>query len=276
MRARSLALAGVLVVVVGLTWSCTSDPDATPNGDGDASVPPCSTCDASTDDVSSSDASADGAVDAPADGTANGVEAGPGSYATTFSATENPLSESGAWINGGTVGQDWQNVRTSGGHAYATATSAGYDDCIAHLSGFPANHFAEATVHVAAGYDAKDSHEIELLLRFQITAHSARGYEINCGWNGAYSQIVRWNGPLNDFTYLTPSGPGFGALAEGDVIRATAVGSTITVYKNGAQVMQATDATWADGDPGVGFFVRPNAAAVPESYSFTAFAAGSL
>jgi hypothetical protein len=203
-------------------------------------------------------------------------DAGPMSFSTMFSGTENPLSESGVWTNGGVVGLDWQNVEKSGGHAYASATSAGYNDCIAHLKGFPANHFAQATVHVAAGYSAKDSHEIELILRFAITAHGARGYEINCGWNGAYSQIVRWNGALNDFTYLPTTGPGFGALAEGDVIKATAIGSAITVYKNGKQVMSATDATWADGNPGVGFFVRPNAAAVPESYCFSAFSAGAI
>jgi len=204
---------------------------------------------------------------APGDG-------GPKSYSTNFLGVENPISENGVWTNGGAVGLDWQNVEKNGGFAFGTGTSAGYDDCIAHLNGFPANHFAQATVHVSANYTPPSSHEVELLVRFEITAHSARGYEINCGWNGAYSQIVRWNGALNDFTYLNPTGPGFGALAEGDVIKATAVGSTITVYKNATQVMQVTDATWVDGNPGMGMFIRPNG--TPKSYCYTSFSAGAL
>jgi hypothetical protein len=267
---------------------CTSNSDATTPGapPSDAGGPTScgASCDAAVatdaaqrdDAASERDAGPNPGGDASLDVAARDVEAGPLGYSTNFLGSENPLSENGVWTNGGVVGLDWQNVRKNGGHAFASATSAGYNDCIAHLSGYPPNHFAQATVHVAAGYSAPDSHEIELLLRFKITAHSARGYEINCGWNGAYSQIVRWNGPLNDFTYLNPTGPGFGALAEGDVIRATAIGSTITVYKNGAQVMQVTDPTWADGNPGAGFFVRPNAAAVPESYCFSAFSAGVL
>ena len=187
-----------------------------------------------------------------------------------------PISEGGVWTNGGLVGLDWQNVAKDQGIAYGSGFSAGYNDCIAHLSGFSANHYAEATLHVASGYTPPDSHEIELLVRFEITAHSARGYEINNGWNGAYSQIVRWNGPLDDFTYLPTTGPGFGALIEGDVIRATAVGSTITVYKNGAQVMQATDSTWSDGNPGMAMFIRPGSGAQPKSYCFSAFSAGDL
>jgi hypothetical protein len=262
--------------------ACTSSANDGTSSAGDAGasdagsdVSACTTCDASTDSASPEDAALEAGHDAATDARAD-VEAGPPSYTTAFPGLENPLSEGGVWTNGGVVGIDWQNVKKANGHAFASATSAGYNDCIGHLSGFGPNHFAQATVHVAAGYSAPDSHEVELLLRFKITAHVARGYEINCGWNGAYSQIVRWNGALNDFTYLNPTGPGFGALKEGDVIRATAVGSTITVYKNGAQVMQVTDTVWADGDPGIGFFVRPNAAAVPESYCFSAFSAGSL
>jgi hypothetical protein len=33
-------------------------------------------------------------------------------YATSFSLTENPISEGGKWINGGVTGLDWGNVQT--------------------------------------------------------------------------------------------------------------------------------------------------------------------
>lgn len=229
--------------------------------------------DASVSDAKVANASKDAAKD-------TGVPVGDGggtvTYSTDFSTAENPISESSAWTNGGAVGVDFQNVKTANGLAYGTGTSANYDDCIATLSGFPANQFAEATVHVQSGYTANDSHEVELLLRFKITSKNARGYEINDGWNGAYSEIVRWNGAMGDFTMLSTTGPGFGALAEGDVIRAEAIGDQIVAYKNGVEVMRATDATWSDGNPGMGFFIRPNAGSVPENYCFTSFRAGTL
>jgi hypothetical protein len=224
---------------------------------------------AATADTSSSGSSA-------ADSSEGSTGQGAKSYSTEFDGSENPLSEGGVWTNGGDVGIDWQNQAKDQGIAFGTGFSAGYDDCIAHLSGFAADHYAQASVHVETGYTPPSSHEVELLLRFEITANNARGYEVLCGWNGAYSQIVRWNGPLDDFTYLDTTGPGFGALVEGDVIRAEAVGDTITAYKNGSQVMQATDSTWADGNPGMGFFIRPGEGAEPTSYCYDSYAAGDL
>jgi hypothetical protein len=233
--------------------------------DGTSSAPTSSTA---TDDASSSGSSADGSESSTGEGAKT--------YSTDFSGSENPISEGGVWTNGGDVGLDWQNEAKDQGLAFGTGFSDGYDDCLAHLSGFAADHYAEATVHAEAGYTPPSSHEVELLLRFEITANSARGYEVLCGWGGAYSQIVRWNGPLDDFTYLDTTGPGFGALVEGDVIRAEAVGDTITAYKNGSEVMQATDPTWSDGNPGMGFFIRPGAGAEPRSYCYDAYAAGDL
>jgi len=39
-------------------------------------------------------------------------------YTTNFRASENPLSEDGAWINGATTGLDWCDVQTSPGLAW--------------------------------------------------------------------------------------------------------------------------------------------------------------
>lgn len=242
----------------------------------DATASDVSVADTSTTDAKVvGDGSAKDATPPPVDASSS-RDSGKVTYSTDFNGTENPISEGSAWTNGGAVGIDFQNVRTANSLAFGSGTSANYDDCIAHLSGYPANHFAEATVHVASGYSAQDSHEVELLVRFKITNKNARGYEINNGWNGAYSQIVRWNGAMGDFTMLSTTGPGFGALVEGDVIRAEAVGSTIIAYKNGNEVMRATDSTWSDGDPGMAFFIRPNAGSVPENYCFTSYRAGAL
>jgi len=96
--------------------------------------------------------------------------------------------------------------------------------------------------------------EIELRLHTSISAHSITGYEIcmSVNPNNHYLQIVRWNGSLANFTYLSTSGPG-GYVVTGDVLKATMIGNVIKVYINDVQVMQATDNTYLTGSPGIGF-----------------------
>jgi hypothetical protein len=88
--------------------------------------------------------------------------------------------------------------------------------------------------------------------------------------------IVRWNGALGDFTGLASQrGSQFG-VADGDVISAKVVGSVITAYKNGVQMAQATDATWATGSPGVGLNLEnrlPQCVSTNVEYGFTHFTA---
>lgn len=208
----------------------------------------------------------------------------PKTYSTNFDLTENPLREGGVWVTGGEVGLDWQNPQTSGGLAFSDQTVNGYTDPIAHLQGFPANHAAEGVVHRRQGYTPPSTHEIELLLRFKITPHSARGYEINVWFGGSYVQIVRWEGPLGQFTDLGSlpgndgTGPGMGGVVEGDVVRAEIVGSVIKIYKNGTLVytIKDPDNKWTDGNPGVGFFVRPGTGAVINDYAWNSFKAWGL
>src|SRR5437879_2900763 len=56
------------------------------------------------------------------------------SYSTNFPLTENPISEGGRWLNGGTVGLDWTNFRTTSNKAYGLEVGTnGYDDSTAIL-----------------------------------------------------------------------------------------------------------------------------------------------
>ena len=73
----------------------------------------------------------------------------------------------------------------------------------------------------------------------------------------SYIGLNRWNGgPGNDpnsyvgFPLSTVSG----FVGNGDVMKATIVGSTITVWQNGTQIYQVTDSNITSGRPGVGFF----------------------
>ena len=132
---------------------------------------------------------------------------------------------------------------------------------------------AMATVHTV-NQNGSIYEEVELRLRTTITADSITGYEFNfrCIADGSqYAQIVRWNGALNDFTYVdSRTGPG---LHDGDVVMATAVGSTLTTYINGTAVFSATDATFAGGNPGVGFYNQDGTTSNNADYGFADFTA---
>jgi hypothetical protein len=159
-------------------------------------------------------------------------------------------------MNGKSVGLDWSNVVTEAGNpgtAYGTESGAGgYTDSTALLTGsWSANQTVEATVRVFT-QDQSTNEEVELRLRSSLSAHWCTGYEVN--WSvksgNPYMGIVRWNGPLANFTGL--AGVNGIYAKDGDVIKATNIGNTITAYKNGVQIIQATDSTYPSGNPGIG------------------------
>lgn len=179
-------------------------------------------------------------------------------YHTDFAGSEEPLSESGAWVTGGVVGRQWKDPRKSNGRAFGTQSvhsAPPYDDSIAHLRGFPPSQSARAAIfadHPVGGL------EVELLLRFEIRPNHARGYEIDLYRGGGSLSVVRWNGPLNDFTYLAQGVKTNASFEDGDVWYAEMVGTVITVACNERQVWRsdrrADPIVWLDGNPGIGFF----------------------
>lgn len=200
------------------------------------------------------------------------------SYRTRFERDEDPVSEGGMWVNGEKDGEDWANVITRGGVAYGDVTrvtvaerraeqgnldsgDAGtpegdYTDPTAVLSGsWGRNQHARGTVF-SRNQTEEYFQEVELRLRSSITPRSCTGYEVfwRCLKNdNAYSEIVRWNGPVADFTSIARQrGPDFG-VKDGDVVEATIIGAVITGYINGVEVISATDDTFTEGSPGIGF-----------------------
>ena len=202
------------------------------------------------------------------------VEAAAG-YSTTFPLSENPISEGGVWTTGKAVGLDWANPRTTPGLVFGTQTGAGgFNDSIAVLQGaWSSDQSASATVRTV-NQNGSVFEEVELLLRFAITAHSARGYEMNYSCRqggGQYVQIVRWNGPIGSWTLLDArTGPG---LKNGDQIKATVVGSTITTYINNVAIFSVNDSTFTNGNPGIGFYLQGGSSALNADYGLTSFAA---
>ena len=224
-------------------------------------------------------------------------------YATDFPIEENPISEGGIWQHSGA---SWAMVRTFANRAVGSQTgSGGYDDAYAYLPRFGPNQTAQATLwkDPAIGNDSiackiwrrliwrrlrghycdyPDTHEVELLLRWTDSAISARGYECNLSWDGKYAEIVRWNGPFGDFTYITQQrtfNPGIMPPNNGDLFKATISGNTINVYLNkndgkGDQlIVTGTDPTYTDGGPGMGFFIQGSVD--PTKFGFARFTASS-
>jgi PKD domain len=184
-----------------------------------------------------------------------------GTYSTSFPQTQNPISEGGRWINGMTAGLDWANIATTPGLAFGTETGAGgFDDSTALLTGaWGSNQTASARVHIGTRAGGGVYKEVEIRLRSSISAHSCTGYEINFSLNsgaGAYTQIVRWNGPVGSFTLLDSGGGSQYQINEGDEVKAVISGNTITSYIRGQKVVQVTDNTFTSGNPGMGFYLQ--------------------
>jgi hypothetical protein len=172
-----------------------------------------------------------------------------------FPLTENPISEGGNWLNGQKDGIDWHDMSTTPGLAIGHQSGSSYTDGTALLTGsWGPTQTAEAVVHAV---NPKDScyQEVELRLRSTLAPKSCTGYEISfkaTKTSGAYLIIVRWNGAVGDFTELVhASGAQYG-VTEGDVVKATISGNTITAYLNGNVMGTATDATYTSGSPGMG------------------------
>lgn len=202
---------------------------------------------------------------------------GGNSYSTNFPGTENPISEGGRWMNGATVGLDWKNVQTRPGLAYGADPSGNpnFNDPTAILTGtWGPTQTVQATVYSVNQQTGNINEEVELRLRSTMTPHSSTGYEIlfRCNHDGGwYTDIVRWNGPLGNFTPLSHLGlpPG---IFNGDVVKATIVGNVIKVYINNVQINTATDSTFTSGNPGMGFYLH-NGANLNADFGFTTYSA---
>lgn len=271
MNAARVGLGFLVSVAPFCAFACSSSSDggsandAGSGADGVACFVDCNGLDA-------------GAGDARAGDAASSTDAALSPYTTTFPATENPISENGKWKNGKKDGLDWGDVQTTPGLVFGTVVSGGppYDDSTAILVGsWSDNQSAQATVHTVS-QTSSVFEEVELRLRTKIEANSITGYEFNfraIADGNQYCQIVKWNGALNDFAYVpnaSATGPG---LHDGDVVKATAIGTHLTAYINGVECTSGDDSTFPSGNPGVGFYNQNGTSAQNSDYGFSNFQA---
>lgn len=180
-------------------------------------------------------------------------------YTTTFPLTENPISESGTWIHQ-SVGN--KTIQTTGGNAVLVAATDNTDDGYAYISTATfnkTNYRIDATIFKSS----TGAREIALSLRMGDASDRVFGYECLINVDNNSVQIMRWNnvaGPPINFTDIGTSYVPT-AVNDGDVIRATAIGSSLAFYHQpgGAggfnQIAVATDSTFQTGQPGFSAFM---------------------
>jgi len=206
----------------------------------------------------------------------------PQSFSTTFSATENPLSESGAWVHV----QDRTDFLSTGGVAYGLQAGGGYDDSIMCLgSGTWTDVEIITTISKGSVSGIVEHEHIH-----RCNAATGQYYEINFAHDGQYADFVRAEGgtTVGDYTYLvtslTYSIPG-GAVNNGDRIRSRMVGDTLTAWiDRGAGwvlIGSASDtsvgghAKYASGRPGIGAFITSGSGPL-SAYAITDFSATAI
>ena len=215
------------------------------------------------------------------------------SYTTTFSATENPLSEGGNWAS---VFQR-TNFQSTGGYAVGKQTGANppggvYDDSIMCMS-FGTWTDTEIVLIIGKTGSVASFCEIEAIIR--CNAATGQYYEVNLAWDGAYCNAYLAEGgvALANFTPLATETGGVqysvaGGVHDGDWFRVRMVGDTITAEisynAGGAWTLIATwtdtsnagHAAYASGRPGIGAFISDTGAGPMANYKINSFSAVAI
>ena len=196
-----------------------------------------------------------------------------GSYTTTFSADENPISEGGEWAKN--ASNAWAEIRTVSGNATGTQGQFGnagndWNDSYTIKQGaWGADYKLTAIVYRSASISAAN-HEIELNLRFSDGDTTARCYECLLNKDGAI-QFFRWEGPFNTFSagYTPVTGTdSVGSVPDGAFFEVQIVGDVVTVrYNSSGTPTETAQCTYnindvagnkyTDGNPSIAAFCQP-------------------
>ena len=227
-------------------------------------------------------------------------------YSTNFAGNplQMPISEGGIWWNGQQTGKLWSDVFAGLGHAYGAPTNTTngngqYDDPTAILkSSWNPNQKVTGKAFCSNNVvDHINYPEVELRLRFTISANVAKGYEImwRCSDStpaslaSSYLAVAAWLGGSGQFTGLAITLPNAsttnqlvgGGVEDGDTVSAAIYGSTISIYRNGQLQGTVNDSRYSSGNPGIGFnYVTADNGGATSGYNvdfgFTDFSATDL
>lgn len=127
-------------------------------------------------------------------------------------------------------------------------------------------------------------HEVELILRGNVTAHNLFLYEINFSSRidgSAYTEIAKWTGARGSFNegILSHLEGSQYRVNDGDVVRASIVGNTISVFLYNALIATATDnvSPILQGNPGIGFYTNAGCTGTAhnDDFGFKSYEAGA-
>ncbi len=167
------------------------------------------------------------------------------SASSSFTGTENPLSEGGVWT---ALTAYWQQCTKVNGLKVDSAVLG--NDCAARYTGvtFSADHYAEITL--AAVPTGGQLFFQYALCRMNSTAAC---YELTTAPDVSSTTLQLWK--LDNTGASTQIGANItigSSMAAGDVMRLECIGTTLNVKYNGSLVRTATDTTLTTGQPGVG------------------------
>jgi hypothetical protein len=217
--------------------------------------------------------------------------AGKASFSTSFTGTENPLSESGAWTEGTIMsagaGTKTACQKSTGGFGTMVSFDGTNftDSCAALSQTFGPDQEVLCTL---GNVSAPNGLETEILLRADITTAHIFTYELDCVLSGGGISLVRWDMTVanpNTFLVLRAHPPLEVAFNDGDQVYGSIVGTLITCkYKAGAGALTtlftydtAGDTTkYSTGKPGVGFWNETGSAGNQNKLTWKNFLANEL
>jgi hypothetical protein len=200
-------------------------------------------------------------------------------FSDSFASTQNPYTGQGQGLGGASFFGDWGDMQTANGNCYGTTISVNdYDDSLVVWNTASADHYVEAVIHrSSAGYNAGNTHEVQLIVRANGSNGDLELWEILCEHQSTSLQLVHWNGPLNDVTVDSfTTGGSIGATPQdGDVFRAEMSGNTLTVKWNGSTVATKSTSLYA-GNSMAGIMCFARTGATLANFGFKSVEVGEL
>lgn len=129
-----------------------------------------------------------------------------GSFFTTFTSNESPISEGGKWTGQPAPSVFTNPVQKSGGNAFDGGTATGTNDAVAFVN--TSAFTPTARVRITATFAVTGtigSGEVELHFNMVTTSTTIKTYEIDTGGPGVFNG-VRWNGAQSDVVAMTHTG----------------------------------------------------------------------
>lgn len=191
------------------------------------------------------------------------------SYATSFTGTENPISESSSWSQFGT---GFTPMRTLNGRARGTNGALDiYDDSAARLTAWTGGNNYRIGAHIFRNPSINEAanHELEIHGRTLVDGSgNTTSYEILYNHLGGMS-ILSWSGTGGNALFFTELAPYSGSPVipvTGTFFEVEFIGNSIEVFVNGNSMFGTTSSLHTTGKPGMGAFLRPGSNA--DDYCF--------